>query len=182
MYDKNGSLLLYNAIHNEATTLKYIARYTRKTQLTPINFETSFLCTREFGIWWNAYYTKEFYDVPSFTQHIDKAFLLMQERTKKGTYTLIKEIQAFQNYFEIAYRPDGLSRTIREAAITLKEKNSKKMGALKNPSYVPHEKRYEMAFELFPPKFPQLPNADFGVAFAPPFPNLFIYGDSIKIL
>jgi hypothetical protein len=33
----------------------------------------------------------------------------VQERTKKGTYMLIKEIQAFQNYFETAYRPVDLS-------------------------------------------------------------------------
>ena len=98
LYDRKGSLLLYNAVHNEATTLKQIARYNGKTQLTLIKFETSFLCTREFGGWWNAYYTEEFYDVPSFIQHIDKVFLLVQERTKKGTYTLIKENQAFQNY------------------------------------------------------------------------------------
>ena len=90
LYDKQGNLFLYNVVYNEATTLKQIARYTGKIQLTPINFETNFLCTREFGIWWNAYYTEEFYDVPSFIQHIDKAFLLMQERTKKGTYTHIK--------------------------------------------------------------------------------------------
>lgn len=119
MYERKGSLLLYNTIHNEATTLKQIARYTGKTQLTPINFEANFLCTRDFGTWWNIYYTEEFYDVPSFIQHFYKAFLLVQERTKKGTYTLIKEIQAFQNYFETAYRPDDLSRTIHEAAVTL---------------------------------------------------------------
>ena len=106
----------------------------------------------------------------------------MQEKTRKGTYTLIKEIQAFQNYFETAYRPDDLSRTIREAAVTLKEKFTKKMKNLKIPSYVPHEKHYEMALELFPLKFPPLPNADFGVALAPPFPDWFICGDSIKIL
>ncbi|XP_050877146.1 uncharacterized protein LOC127080900 [Lathyrus oleraceus] len=85
MYDKKGSLLLYNAIHNEATTLKQMARYTGRTQLTPVNFKTSFLCTREFRRWWNEYYTKDFYDVPFFIQHIDKAFLFVHETTKKAT-------------------------------------------------------------------------------------------------
>jgi hypothetical protein len=56
------------------------------------------------------------------------------------------------------------------------------MENLKILSYVPHEKRSEMALEPFPPKFPPLPNADFGVAIAPPFPYWFICGDSIKIL
>lgn len=106
----------------------------------------------------------------------------MQENTRKGTYTLIKEIQAFQNYFETTYRPDDLIRTIRETFVTLKDFFSKKMENLKIPSYVPHEKLYEVDFELFPPKFPPLPNVDFGVAFAHPFPNWFICGDSIKIL
>ena len=68
-----------------------------------------------------------------FFKLFDKAFLLVQEKTRKGTYTLIKEIQAFQNYFEIAYRPDDLSRTIREAAVTLKENFSKKIKTLKIP-------------------------------------------------
>lgn len=39
-----------------------------------------------------------------------------------------------------------------------------------------------MDFKMFPLKFPRLPNADFGVALAPPFPDWFICGDSIKIL
>lgn len=39
-----------------------------------------------------------------------------------------------------------------------------------------------MALELFPLKFSPLPNADFGVALAPPFPDWFICGDSVKIL
>lgn len=106
----------------------------------------------------------------------------MQEKNRKGTCTLIREIQAFQSYFETAYRPDDLSRTIREETVTLKEKFSKKMENLKIPSYIPHEKRYEMALELFLPKFPPMPNADFGVAFSPPIPDWFICGDSIKIL
>ena len=56
------------------------------------------------------------------------------------------------------------------------------MENLKIPSYVPPEKRYEMAIKIHPLKFPRLPNADFGVALAPPFLDWFIYGDSIKIL
>jgi hypothetical protein len=108
LYDKKGSLLLYNAVHNETTALKQITKYTGRTQLTPLNFEPNFLCTRDFGRWWNIYYTEEFYDVSSFIQHFDKAFLLVQEKTKKDTYTLIKEIQAFQYYFETAYKPGDL--------------------------------------------------------------------------
>lgn len=96
---------------------------------------------------------------------------LCRKRIKKGTYTHIKEIQAFQNYFETSYRPDNLSRIIREAVFTLKEKISKKMETLKIPSYVPPKKRYEMTFKMHPLKFPRLPTADFGVALSPPFPD-----------
>ena len=106
----------------------------------------------------------------------------MQEKIKKGTYTHVKEIQALQNYFETAYRLDDLSRTIRETTVTLKEIFSKKMENLKIPSYVPLDKQYEMAFKMFPLKFPRFPNANFGVALAPPFPDWFICVDSIKIL
>lgn len=105
----------------------------------------------------------------------------MQEKIKKGTYTYIKEIQALQNYFGTAYRPDDLTRTIREAAVTLKENFSKKMENLKIPLYVPPEKRYETTFKMYPLKFPRLPNTDFGMALGPPFLDSFICGDSIKI-
>ena len=94
----------------------------------------------------------------------------------------IKEIQAFQKYFDTAYRPDDLRRTIHEAAVTLREKFTNKLLDLKLPSYVKYEQRYELAFNLHPPKFPRLPTADFGVAFSPPFPNWFVCGDFMKIL
>jgi hypothetical protein len=35
---------------------------------------------------------------------------------------------------------------------------------------------------MYPPKFPRLPNAEFGVVFSPPFPDWFVYGDFVKIL
>lgn len=110
-----------------------------------------------------------------------KIFYLCRKKSRK-VLTHTKEIQAFQNYFETAYRPDDLSRTIRETVVTLKEKISKKMENLKIPSYVPPEKRYEMAFKMHPLTFPRLPNTDFGVALAPPFPDWFICGDYVKIL
>lgn len=40
---------------------------------------------------------------------------------KKGIKTHIKEIREFHKYFETAYRPDGLSHTIREASFILKD-------------------------------------------------------------
>lgn len=41
------------------------------------------------------------FDVASFTQHITNVFTSVQEKTKKGTSDHIKEIQAFQKYFEL---------------------------------------------------------------------------------
>lgn len=56
------------------------------------------------------------------------------------------------------------------------------MEFLKLPSYVKPEQRYKTSFNMYPPKFPQLPSVKFGVAFSPPFPYWFVCGDFIKIL
>lgn len=109
-------------------------------------------------------------------------FAFVQDKVKKGISTHVKEIKAFQNYFETAYRPDELSRTVHDAENTLKEKFTKKIPFLKLPSYVKPEQRYQTAFNMYPHKFPRLPSAEFGLAFSPPFPNWFICGDFIKIL
>ena len=145
-------------------------------------FEPSYLSTQKFHDWWSKYYQEKFLDVSAFSSLIDQAFPDVQEKIKKSKSTHIKEIQAFQKYFETVYRPNDISRTVREAAVTLKEIFLQKMDNLKIPSNVPPKRRYEMTFKLFPPKFPRLPTADFGVALAPPFPDWFVCGDSIKIL
>ena len=101
----------------------------------------------------------------AFSQHLTHAFDSIHEHFKKGKTTHIKEIKAFQKYFEIVYIPDDLSRTIREAALILKEKFTKKLSYLKIPSCVKPKNKYELAFKLQPPKFPPLPSADFGLEF-----------------
>lgn len=73
------------------------------------------------------------FDVYAFTQHLTNSFAYVQDKSKKGTLTHIKEIQAFQKNFETTYIPDDLSRTIREAAVTLKEKFTKKLKDLELP-------------------------------------------------
>lgn len=50
------------------------------------------------------------------------------------------------------------------------------MENLKIPLYIPPEKRYKMAFKMFPFKFPRLSNADFRVALARPLPDWFTVG------
>lgn len=101
---------------------------------------------------------------------------------KKGITTHIKEIRAFQKYFEASYRPDDLSRTICEATFILKDKFLEKLPDLKIPSCVKPENKFQLAFRLQPPKFPRLPSADLGLTFGPPFPKWFICEDSIKLL
>lgn len=122
------------------------------------------------------------FNVETFTQHLTNVFAYEQESTKKDTSTHIKEIQAFQKYFETAYRPDDLSRTIREAVDTMRENFMKKLPDLKLPLYVKPEHRYELAFRFHKLKFPQLPSIDFGVAFIPLFPDWFVCGNFVKIL
>lgn len=138
--------------------------------------------TKEFDTWWRNYYTEEVFDVHAFTQHLTKAFTFVQDKSKKGISNHIREIQAFQKYFEISYRPNYLSQTIHEAVVTLKEQFSKKIEDLKLPSFIKPEQRYELDFNMHPPKFSWLPSANFSVDFRPLFPYWFICGDFVKIL
>lgn len=55
------------------------------------------------------YYSEEFLTVEGFTEHLTKVFSLVYNIVKKGISTHIKEIHAFQKYFESSYRPDDLS-------------------------------------------------------------------------
>lgn len=145
-------------------------------------FRPSFLCNPEFDEWWKDYYSNRFFDVAAFTTQLTNAFSFVQDRTKKGIQRHIKEIQKFQKYFETEYKPNDLSRTIREAAVTLKHKLTEKFEKLSLPSNVRPEERYDLAFSCHPPKFPPLPTAEFGVAFSPPFPDWFVCGNYMRIL
>ncbi|KAI5395961.1 hypothetical protein KIW84_062236, partial [Lathyrus oleraceus] len=136
--------------------------------IRPVIFRPSFLCTPEFDEWWKDYYSNKFFDVAAFATHLTNAFAFVQDQTKKGIPRHIKEIQKFQKYFETAYRPDDLSRTICEAAAELKRKLTEKFKKLSLPSNLSPEARYDLAFNCHPPKFPPLPTADFGVAFGFP--------------
>lgn len=109
-------------------------------------------------------------------------FSSVQPRFKKGRDTHIKEIQAFQHYFEIVYRINDLRRTIYDAAVSLKHKFMAKLTGLNIPSCVRSEDKYEFAFNFYPPKFPPLPSADIKLAFRPPFPRWFICGSDIEVL
>lgn len=182
IFNKKSVIILYIMHHIEAECNKEMSHYVGPTQITLIPFKLSYYCTQEYDTWWRSYYSTKMFDVLAFNKHLTTAFASIQERSKKGISTHIKEIQVFQKYFETAYIPDDLCRTIHEATITLREKFTKKFPDLKLPSYVKYEQRYELDFNLHPPKFPRLPTTDFGVAFSPLFPNWFICGDFVKIL
>lgn len=110
---------------------QHISLYADVSKLTPISFWPSLYYTQEFDTWWKHYYTDEIFDVPSLTQHLNNAFAFIHDMRKKGITTHIKEIRAFQKYFETAYKLDDLSWTICEATFILKYKFLEKLLDLK---------------------------------------------------
>lgn len=80
-----------------------------------------FYDTQAFDTWWKDYQTEIFFDVLTKRHNLTGAFTSLQTKLIKGTYIHIKEIQAFQHYFEIMYNLGDLRRTISKAAATLKE-------------------------------------------------------------
>ncbi|KAI5442394.1 hypothetical protein KIW84_011460 [Lathyrus oleraceus] len=183
IFPKKGSIIFYNSLHTKDEGKELSKKLADDSlDIRPVIFRPSFLCTPEFDEWWKDYYSNKFFDVAAFATHLTNAFAFVQDRTKKGIQRHIKEIQKFQKYFETAYRPDDLSRTICEAAAELKRKLTEKFEKLSLPSNLSPEARYDLAFSCHPPKFPPLPTADFGVAFSFPLPDWFLCGDFMKIL
>lgn len=78
------------------------------------------------------------------------------------------------------YDPNDLSRTIREVAVTLKEKMMVKLPNLKIPDYV--KDKYTFTLNFYPPKFSPLPTNKMALTFVPPFLRWFICGKDIKVL
>ena len=145
-------------------------------------FQPAFYITKSFYSWWAEFYTTNMFNTTQISKCLTKAFLFVQENIQKGKFTHIKEIQAFQRYFETVYDPTNISRTVFDAAKKLKEKFTKKLPSLKIPSSIKREHRYELVVQLQPPKFPKLPNADFGLAFFLTYPNWFNCGNIFNTL
>lgn len=116
--------------HHEKDVNDILDFYRGNTELAPTPFEPCFLSTPEFIELWRQYYSKEFLEVEGFRKHLAHAFSTFQVKVKKGRYTHIREVQAFQQYFKTAYRPNDLRRTICEAGVTLKNKFKEKFGSL----------------------------------------------------
>ena len=66
--------------------------------------------------------------------------------------------------------------------MTLKEKFTVKLPRLRIPSCVKPEDRYDLAFQLEPPKFPRLPTADFALAWYPPYPPWLSVKEDFKVM
>lgn len=92
----------------------------------------------------------------------------------KNRDTHIKEIQAFQWYFETVYNPCNLSRTIYDTIVTLKHKVKEKLPNFKIPPYV--EDRYNFALKFYFSKLPPLRTYEFWLTFRPPIPDWFFCG------
>lgn len=78
------------------------------------------------------------------------------------------------------YDPNDLSRTIREALITLKEKMMVKLTNLKIHDHV--KDKYTFLMNYYTHKFPHFPTSDMALDFAPPFSRWFICGEDLKVL
>src|ERR1043165_8426842 len=123
------------------------------------------------------HYSKNMFRTLQIQQHLMAAFSLVQEHVKKGRFTHIKAIQAFQKYFETVCNPTNLHRTVFEAAQTLEENLKKNLSKIKFPPYVKPESRYMWAFKNQPPRFPNLPTSELALAFFPPYPWWFVCGN-----
>ena len=113
--------------------------------------------TKDFYTWWTAYYSNDMFRTIQIQQQLTTAFSLVQEHVKKGRFTHVKEIRAFQKYFEIVYNPMEIRLPVCDAARTLKEKFEKQLSKIRFSPYVKPEDRYWWAFKHHPPKFSNLP-------------------------
>ena len=100
------------------------------------------------------------------------AFPSLQAKPTKCKLTHAKQIHAFQDYFQVVYRPNDLRRTISEAAVELKEKVTSKIPKLKIPGYAKDEYLYALCFGNI--KFPPFPSSPLALAFGPPIPDWWV--------
>ena len=90
---------------------------------------------------------------------------------KKTKGTHIREIQAFQKFFQTICDPLYPKRTVYYAARILKDKIlGKKIPTTKFPPFIPSKYLFTLHFKI---KFPPLPTSDLALAFRPPYPEWF---------
>ena len=90
---------------------------------------------------------------------------------KKTKGTHIREIQAFQKFFQTICDPLYPKRTVYYAARILKDKIlGKKIPTTKFPPFIPSKYLFAVYFKI---KFPLLPTSELALAFRPPYPKWF---------
>jgi len=69
--------------------------------------EQVFACTEAFFRWWQDYYKRQANrtNPDSLLPQLISAFDIVQNKSKKSKGTHIREIQAFQKYFQTVYDP-----------------------------------------------------------------------------
>ncbi|XP_050915350.1 histone promoter control protein 2-like [Lathyrus oleraceus] len=98
------------------------ALWEKRPRLNSIPFQATFLCTKEFDDWWQSYFVAYVGAPEAKLSELTQALIHLQAKSTKCKALHIKQIQAFQKYFRVVYRPNNLRRTISEAAAELKEK------------------------------------------------------------
>ena len=104
----------------------------------------------------------------SLLPQLISSFNLVQKQLKKNKGTHIREIQAFQKFFQTVYDPLHLKRTVHYAAKTLRDKINDKLPSMKFPPLIPSKYLFALHFKI---KFPSLPTTDLALAFRPPYPK-----------
>jgi len=72
----------------------------------------------------------------------------VHNKSKKRKGTHIREIQAFQKYFQTVYDPLHLKRTVNYAAKTLRDKTFDKIPTMKFPPFTPNKYLFALYFRF----------------------------------
>jgi len=136
----------------------------------PASFTLSHACTEAFSRWWQEYYRRQASRVnpDSLLPQLISSFIIVQKPSKKKKGTHIREIEAFQKFFQTVYDPLHLRQTVHYAAKTLTYKINDKLPSMKFPPFTPSKYLFALHFQI---KFPSLPTSDLALAFRPPYPK-----------
>ena len=104
----------------------------------------------------------------SLLPQLISAFDIVKNKSKKSKGTHIREIQAFQKYFQTVFDPLHLKRTVTYAAKTLRDKTFDKIPTMKFPLFTPNKYLFALDFKM---RFPSLPTSELALAFRPPYPK-----------
>lgn len=109
-FKKKSELYLNTVDYSEDDYLQRLAWHADiRPTFSLLSFEPNHYCTQDFDNWWRAHHAQEFMDVATISQHLTGSFSYLLQKFKKGISKHIKEIQAFQKYFETVYDPNDLS-------------------------------------------------------------------------